>query len=82
MVVKLSVNTLSFSKGSARDKGLDLMAMVELAYSLRLDGISLDARDFTSTEPEYLQASGGVKVILTSSFYFISDSPSKIYRAA
>ena len=55
MVVKLSVNTLSWSKGSARDQALDLFAMIDAAHRLRLDGISIDAREFESTEAGYLK---------------------------
>ncbi len=53
-MIKVSLFSLSYRKTGA-DGLVDLNEVMELAANLRLDGVDLEARQFASTEPAYLE---------------------------
>jgi len=54
-LLRVHLFSLSYRKPSARTGKVDLHEIIEYAAQLRLDGVDLEARQFESTTPEYLE---------------------------
>ncbi|MBI4218553.1 MAG: sugar phosphate isomerase/epimerase [Chloroflexi bacterium] len=54
-MIKVSLFSLSYRDAVAAGR-LDLFGIIDIARALRLDGVDLEARQFASTTPEYLES--------------------------